>query len=121
MSAKTALTLVAALTTAGFATAVGAAPANTPTSSPDRLAETVSLTGLDLHSERGAKLALKRIRQAAKDVCGVPVDLGPIWASARPNTCVITVVDQAVAQLDAPMVTALNSHGVGPRLAAEGR
>ena len=103
--------MVAALTTAGLATAVVASPVYTPTS-PDSQAESVSLTGLDLHSERGAKLALSRIRQAAKDVCGVPVDVGPIWASARPNTCVITVVDRAVAKLDDPMVSALNSgHG----------
>jgi UrcA family protein len=71
----------------------------------------VSLAGLDLHSERGAKLALSRIRQAAKDVCGVPVDMGPVWASARPNTCVIAVVNRAVVTLDNPVVTALNAGG----------
>ena len=77
----------------------------------------MSLTGLDLHSEQGARLALSRIRQAAKDVCGVPVDAGPIWADNRPNLCVTAVVNRAVAKLDDPNVTALNSgHG---RLAAQ--
>ena len=120
MSTKATLMMVAALTTAGLATAVVASPVGTPTSSPDSQAERVSLAGLDLHSERGASLALSRIRQAAKDVCGVPVDIGPIWASARPNTCVITVVDRAVTKLDDPMVSALNSGhgGSGAQLAA---
>ncbi len=108
MSIKATLMIVAALGTAGLATRVSASPVDTR-ASRDVQAETVSLTGLDLHSERGAKLALARIRQAAKDVCGVPVDTGPIWANARPNTCVIAVVDRAVAKLDDPMVSALNS------------
>ena len=114
--------MVAALTTAGLAADVSASPVFTPTSNPDLNAETVSLTGLDLHSEQNAKLALSRIRQAAKDVCGVPADAGPIWANDRPNNCVIDAVNRAVAELDDPMVTALNSgHGGRSAQLAAGR
>lgn len=111
MSTKATLMMVAALTTACLTTAVRASPVDTPAANRDSQSETVSLAGLDLHSERGAKLALSRIRQAAKDVCGVPVDMGPVWASARPNTCVIAVVNRAVVTLDNPVVTALNAGG----------
>lgn len=51
--------MVAAPTTAGFATAVSASPVYTP-SNPDLNAETASLSGLDLRSEQCAKLALSR-------------------------------------------------------------
>ncbi len=121
MSAKTALMMVAALTTAGLATGVSASPVYTPPSNPELNAEAVSLGGLDLHSEQGARRVLLRIRVAAEDVCGVPE--GSVWASPRPNPCVIAAVDRAVARLDNPMVTAL--HGgrgqSGGQFAAGGR
>jgi UrcA family protein len=121
MSTKTALMMVAALTTAGFATAVGASPVYTPASNLDLNAETVSLVGLDLHSVQGAKRALRRIHVAAEDVCGVPV--GSVWAHAHPNPCVIAAVDRAVARLDNPNVTALHSGRGQPggQFAAGGR
>lgn len=118
MSTKTTLMMVAALTAAGLATDVGASPVYTPTSNPGLQAETVSLAGLDLRSEQGAKRALLRIRQAA--LCGVP-NAGPIWASSRPNTCVIAAVNRAVATLDNPTVTALNAGRSGAQLAAQGQ
>jgi UrcA family protein len=119
MSSKTALMMVAALTTAGFATAAYASPVYTPTSNPDLNAEAVSTAGLDLHSERDARRALLRIREAAKDVCGVTD--GSIWAQPHPNACVIAAVNRAVAQLDEPMVTALHSGHSAAQLAAGGR
>ena len=121
MSTKTALMMVAALTAASLAATAGASPVYTPTSNPALNAEAVSLAGLDLHSAQGAKRALLRIRVAAEDVCGIPE--GSVWASPRPNPCVIAAVDRAVARLDNPNVTALQGRRgqPAPQFASGGR
>ena len=58
---------VSALAILGFAGGVHAA--TNPSSSPDSHSANVSLAGVDLGSDDGAKVALQRIRSAARRLC----------------------------------------------------
>ena len=107
MSTKLTITSIAALAALGFAAAVQAAPAGGPSSDPNQSSVKVSLTGLDLQSEAGAKIALHRIRSAATDVCGVETDARLIVNGDRNPSCTADAVDRAVAALGNPIVTTL--------------
>jgi len=104
---------VSALAILGFAGSVHAA------SNPDTHLTKVSLAGVDLGSEAGAKVALQRIRNAARRVCSEDPDTRDLDLTSPYVTCLNATVDHAVGVLDNPRVTALNAaHGKPPTVMA---
>src|SRR5580698_9372687 len=67
MYAKTFLTTVAALASIGFAGASLAAPA---AANPDQMSVAVGVGDLNLATQPGAAVALRRIHNAAQSICG---------------------------------------------------
>ena len=119
MLAKTSLAVLAAL---GCFVAVHAAPASTSSRDPAATSVTVSVADLDLSSRAGAKTALRRIHAAAKTVCGEEPDLRAIERMSLYAACIRTGSDRAVAALDSPVATALNTGGSSASvLVANGR
>jgi UrcA family protein len=105
-------TLAAAVIACGFF--AGAAQAHDDTGTMR-----VFVGDLNVHSEQGAKTALRRIRSAANQFCG------PSDASLRTyrdsRSCVGQMTGKAVDKLDSPSVTALYQPRIRPiRLAASG-
>ena len=116
MFIKTAL--LAAVAALGAVSAANAAPVP----SSDLPAMTVSLAGLDLHNEAGAKAAYHRIRLAAQDVCLAEKDARPVWVDPGQPSCMTLTADRAIAALGSPTVSALNGHRAsGAQFAASGR
>lgn len=68
----------------------------------------VRIGDLNIHQEAGAQVALRRIKAASSNFCGEGLVSSHSLASAT-NTrkCKKTMIDKAVTQLDAPVVTAL--------------
>jgi UrcA family protein len=96
---------VSALAIFGFA--IGARAAETPSSSPSSSVK-VSIADLDLGHEGGAKVALQRIRDAARRLCSEEPFTRAIDLTHPYVDCLKATVDHAVGVLDSPMVTALN-------------
>ena len=92
--------------------AAGASTASAQTS--DVVKVKVSVAGLNASSERGASIILRRIRNAAAEVCG-PEPTAPLDRMAVFQPCVKSVTDHTVASLHNPMLTALNG---GPSLSS---
>lgn len=71
---------------------------------------TVSFSDLDLSRVSGADTVIKRLRKAARQVCGDvpnPADMEPY---RRHRACVRQTMDAAVKQVNAPLVTARYAH-----------
>jgi UrcA family protein len=96
---------VSALAILGFAGA-HAAP---PSSHTEPRAAKVSLADVDLGSEAGAKVALQRIRNAARRVCSEDPSTRDVDLTYPYVTCLGATVDHAVGVLANPKVTALNA------------
>lgn len=77
---------------------------------------------LNLSNAAGARVMLQRIKAAASRVCGGAPDLRFPVEVRRYRQCVRFAVDQAVAQLNRPMVTALHNGrpATDPRFARDG-
>ena len=99
-------TLCAAALALGLAANAQAAPARPD---PEIVSEKVSLADLDLNHRAGAATALNRIRGAARRVCGGEPSRWAMTAVALYQGCRRDAVDRAVATLDHPQVTALNT------------
>jgi len=114
MSTKTRFATLVGLAALGFAAGADAGPAMSPTSDRDAVSVKVSFADLDASGEAGAKALLKRIQNAARDICG---------SELNPFACRSDTVDRAVASLGNPAVTALKAgHDRSPTvLAARGR
>jgi UrcA family protein len=123
MFGKTKMLLMAALTTASIATNASAGTPFNATSDPDVFSEKVSMAGLDLQTRAGAEIALHRIRTAAHEVCGVELDPRLLGIKVRVKACTTSAIDQAVAEVDSPILTAMSAANGRTRaqLAAEGR
>ncbi len=104
MNAKTTLTAIAALLTLGVATAHAApsAPA------ADTASVKVQTADLDLNTQAGAAVALRRIRAAANEVCGGQPDIGDLQPYADYRACMKATVDRTVAAIGNPTLAALN-------------
>lgn len=66
---------------------------------------TVDVSDVDLHSQAGADRALGRIRQAAEQVCDVRRIKQPLSERRAARACVQEAMDDAVADLNAPLVS----------------
>jgi UrcA family protein len=87
-----------------FATAlVLAAPS--PAIAQAQLQMEVDLSGIDLSSDAGADQALRRIRNAARAVCGVRSGPQPFNERAAARECARESIAQAVEDLDVPYVS----------------
>lgn len=108
MLAKTTLAAVAALTVLGFGVAAHGE------TEPNKLSVKVSVIDLNLNSEAGARVALRRIRNAANLICGDEPNARVLNRSTLYHTCLRSTVDDAVASVRKPMLTAVNQ-GSGQR------
>ena len=98
---------VSAVAILGSATGVKAAP--NEWSQPEAHQTKVSLAGVDLESDQGAKVALKRIQGAARRLCSEDPSARSLDLTEPYVTCLKATVDHAVSVLDSPRVTALNA------------
>ena len=69
----------------------------------------MSLAGVDLGSDQGAKVAFQRIQRAARRVCSEDPNTRDLDLTSPYVTCLKATVDHAVSVLDSPRVTALNA------------
>ena len=79
---------------------------------------TVPLGHLDLNRASGAKAAFDRIKFAARRVCGTRPSPSDLVATHNHRACVGLALGNAVAALDAPLVTARHMRGDVARLAS---
>ena len=104
MYGKTLLTTVVFIAFAGFAGSTVAAPA---ASNPDQMSVAVRIGDLNLGAQPGAAVALRRIHNAARSICGQAPDIKDLDRAADYRDCMAASMGPAVASLNNPMVTAL--------------
>lgn len=68
----------------------------------------VSFEGLDIQSEKGAKILLRKIENAAAEICSEQVS-SPMDELRRFRPCTQEIVARTVAQVKSPAVQALYS------------
>ncbi len=68
---------------------------------------TVSYADLDLSREAGARVMLDRLESAASHVCGGWPDMHILNQIVRYHACTRQAMDDAIARLDSPKVSAL--------------
>jgi UrcA family protein len=102
VSRKILTSLLAAAIAVGATSVAAAAPAE------DRVSVRVPIADLNLQSEAGARVALRRITNAAGSICGDEADTRDLRRQALFQACVRHVVGEAVAAADSPMLAALN-------------
>ena len=98
--------LLAAVIAVGAASVAAAAPASAPTD--ERISVRVPVADLNLQSEAGARVALRRIAKAASAICGDEPDSREMARAALFRACVRSAVDRTVAEADSPMLAQLN-------------
>lgn len=103
MSAKILLSTIALIASVGFAGTTFAAPQ----SDPDAVSVKVAIGDLNLANRAGAATALRRIHNAAGDICGARPSNLDLQRTADYRECMAATVGQAVASLASPTVTAL--------------
>jgi UrcA family protein len=82
----------------------------------------VPTADVNLDTDAGAKMLLRRIRVAAETLCGAPSDRWPLSATRAWEACVGATVDRAVGDLGNPRVIAMNAaNRREPTLAAANR
>jgi UrcA family protein len=99
------LTVIAACFAAGFASADTGRTDDVPKI-------VVSLAGVDLSTPKGAELAYDRIRSAAKIVCRVD-ESRELAQIARTRDCFRGAVNDAVGQVNRPLLSALHERRTG--------
>jgi len=80
-----------------------AAPSIAAAESPQKQ---VDLSGIDLSTDRGAERALRRLENAAEEMCGVRTGLQPVSERRAAQACVSETMADAVDNLNVPRVTA---------------
>lgn len=89
--------------------ALVAAPAGSASAQPvQTYSASVTYSDLNLSSRDGARAMYQRIKSTARKLCGGEPTIGDLGGHASWRACVDSAVDNAVARLDAPMVTAFN-------------
>jgi UrcA family protein len=121
MFAKHFASVLPALAALGCAAAVHAAPLAASSSDPAAMTVPVSIADLNLSDSDGAKMALQRIRTAAKTVCGEEPDSRQLERVSLYHACIKSSTNRAVASLDSPIVSALNSGQPGTTVVADRR
>ena len=88
------------------------APAHESADAPAHM--TVSYADLNLNSDAGIAVLYKRLRHAARQVCG---DMDPTSLARGLETmkCINNAMSQAVAQVNSPLLTSLYEAKTGKR------
>jgi UrcA family protein len=89
---------------------------STSVAAEDAPSKTVRFNDLDITTSDGAKVLYSRIRDAARDVCGLSTGADPILKMAIKG-CIEKAVDKAVKDVNAPMLTYLRFGSTDVRLA----
>ena len=100
------------------AIAIGAgclAPASADT--PDRISTPVSYGDLDLTRVEGIKTLTIRLTKAIDAVCGRPHDTASQTIARKIRACRTEAMENAVASINAPLLTALHQAGGTKRTA----
>ncbi len=103
MTFKTTITAMSAVAAIALA-AASSATAATP--STDDVSVKVSYQGIDLNSDAGQKIMVTRITHAARQICGAQPDKWQFDASRAYDSCMTSVTDRALGQLDSAKVAA---------------
>jgi UrcA family protein len=96
--------LAPSLLAAALATSAAAAPA---APAGDRVSIAVRVADLDIQSDAGARIALQRIRKAAREICGEEPDIRDLARQPLVKACMRDTVNAAVASADSPALTTL--------------
>ena len=88
------------------ATTLAAAAPVAAQSPDDTVSVSVRYGDLDISRPAGAEIMLRRIENAAVEVCGGEPDQRDLGQRALFEKCRVSTIDRSVAALDAPMVTA---------------
>jgi len=101
----------AAIAVGAIVLAVGSMSGVAQAQTSAKPAATVSYADLDLSSHEGARTLLKRINVAAKEACGPAPVMSPLTPAAPTfhARCITEAADQAVAEVNAPLVVALHT------------
>ena len=105
MLSKTFASALIAISTLGFI--AGSAHAG-PAADPDALTMKVSVAGIDLRTEAGARVALQRVKAAARSICGDDASLHAVDAYEHQRACMKTTIDRTVTTLNSPLVASLS-------------
>jgi UrcA family protein len=95
--------------------------AATPTPNGDPFKTSVRSSDLNLSSDADAKVLLRRIQSAAGHACGGKPDLVELSRMRVFNICVGASVDETVARLGNPRLSALNDQSRPPTTLALSR
>lgn len=95
--------------------AAGAAPAI----AQERESRVVSYADLNLNSPVGADHMIRRIERASDVVCGERDGPVPVVVSQNIQECTYETADNAVADLDHPVVTSRYLYGTSPEVIIE--
>ena len=106
MSTRTLLAAVAAITALGGAISAQAAPAMSP--APELVSVRVPIADLDLGGKAGAVVALNRIRNAARFVCGTEAGFPTLSRYVVYQGCIKRTLGVAQASLTAQIALAQN-------------
>jgi UrcA family protein len=98
-------------------TALAVAAATTPLAAKEtnRSAVVVRYADLDLTSEAGASVLLRRIDRAAKQVCGMDGDVRGLYRRQQ-RACHAETLSETVTKVDAPLVTQIYAQQEGQRM-----
>lgn len=102
------LSTIAAVAAMGCAAGSHAAPAPRQVYGSEYVSVRVRLADLDLASPAGAEAGLRRIHNAAREVCGPDSDSEFFEMRRIHEACMDDVVSRAVDRLGNPVVSALN-------------
>jgi UrcA family protein len=105
------LPLIAAVAAIGCAAGSHAAPASRQAYGSEAVSVRVRLADLDLANPAGAEAGLRRIHNAAREICGPDSDFEFSEVRRIHEACMLDVVDRAVARLGNPTVSAMASNG----------
>jgi UrcA family protein len=86
------------------------APAHESADAPAHM--TVSYADLNLNSDAGIAVLYKRLRHAARQVCG-DGDTTSLSRGRDQTNCINNAMSQAVAQVNSPILTSLNEAKTG--------
>jgi UrcA family protein len=111
MPSKITSTAIAALLAAAVT-----AGANAAQPDPDAVTVRVPVADLNLATQQGAAVALRRIRRAAGSICGEQPAAVDLKRRALYDSCMRSTVSKVIASLNNPLVTAQYSgRALAPR------
>ena len=90
-----------------------------PAFAQERESRVVSYADLNLNHPAGADRMINRIERASDDVCGERTGPAPVVVRQNIRECTYETADNAVADLDHPIVTSRYLYGTSPEVIIE--